>query len=510
MINRSIIFYLLGRAFHLLAAIFALPIFYASAVMNLPRISVLFFVLGSSVWFVGKIFSFLGRKIPRRFPILESSFAILIIYPLLAIFAAIPFVVTYWLSPVNALLETISDLTSTGISILPNAAPYIFRLWQSSLMWLGSLIFLIILVTILPEVSGCFGISLSLPGGQNFSPMIGQMHDMAGRVKKVYIVLTVISFVLLKLAGLNFWDALLMAMRCISTGGGDFFPGRGNIYVEYAAMFTMLIACGNFLFFHRMVYTTVPPKPKFSKIYLRRLQRYLKLLPQNISANLKQLFTNSEVKIIGAMIFFCTGIIFFVTFRRGLLFDGNECFRYAVFHIISFMSTTGICLADIEYSHDFDKFLVFVMAIIGGCIGSVTGGFKIMRVMILFKITAAEIRKTFHPHMMTSITVNGVAVPKKIVGRILAFFFLATITIFICAAILSFTGSTFSGAVSLSAVCLTTVGILPGICDSTTFLNLSPIGKFFCMLIMIIGRLEIFALLILLAGGKVRQQQRRW
>ena len=110
------------------------------------------------------------------------------------------------------------------------------------------------------------------------------------------------------------------------------------------------------------------------------------------------------------------------------------------------------------------------------------------------------VKKVMHPHMVTNIRVNKVAVPKKIVGRILGFFFLSVLTLFISSAIFSFSGTTFSEGVAMSVACLTNVGVLPGICEPSNFVNLSAGGKIFCMIILIVGRLEIFALLIFLAS----------
>ena len=179
--------------------------------------------------------------------------------------------------------------------------------------------------------------------------------------------------------------------------------------------------------------------------------------------------------------------------------------------MVSFVSTTGIVLDESAgAAHPFDKFFIFLMAVTGGCIGSVTGGFKIIRLIVLIKITAAEIRKTIHPRMMTAIKVGELPVPMHTVGRILSFFFLALLTMFICAAVLSFTGATFSEAVAMSIVCLSNVGILPGLCDAETFRTLSAAGKIFCMMILIVGRLEIFALLIAVAGLKFKRKKSNW
>ncbi len=488
-----------------------LPIAYTLIEFGAVDTTIFFVAIGLFSIITGIIFQRYGTGKFQRAPLAESATAILIMYPLLAVFGCLPFMLTGWLLPIDALLETVSDLTSAGLSILPSDAPYLLRLWQSSLMWLGSLLFLIMLVTVLPEVSGCFGISLSLQGGQNFSAIIGQMNLMSMRVIKVYAILTAVSFGAFKLSGLNTWDALLMAMRCLSTGGGDFFPTTENVYVEYAAIFVMLLACGNFLLYYRVIYTLMPPQIEFGLNYFTRLKQYFLRFKRTLIGNVQLIAANEEAKILYATIFFALLIIFARLFLQGIYFDGNEAFRRSMFSIISFISTTGISIGENpEHVHDFDKFFIFLMAVIGGCIGSVTGGFKIIRLIILVKITAAEIKKTIHPRMMTAIRVGNVPVPMHTVGRILGYFFLALITMFICAGVLSFTGPTFSQAVSMSIACLSTVGNLPGLCDADNFKNLSNFGKIFCMFILVIGRLEIFALLIAVASIKIRRKKSNW
>lgn len=508
--DKKIIFHLLGNALSAFSVTFILPIFYAAIVMKNFFTTIFFCALLFVTAVVGMTFVYLGSNHRRRLPVVESSLSMLLIYPALALIGVVPFLFFEFLSPLDAFLDTISNLTSAGISLLPASAPYILRMWQSLLMWFGSLIFLILLVTVMPEVGGCFGVNMILQKGQNFSPLFGQMLDMTKKIVKVYSVLTLLSVALFKLAGLNSWDSILLAMRCISTGGGDFFPARGNFYVEYAAIFTMLMACGNFLFFYRLIYTIPPPISGVKNNIFRRVINYFKRLKQNIFDNILNFFTNSEVKAILLTIFFGVGFIFLSIFQRDLIEDGNLAFRYAFFHVLSFMSTTGITLADVDEAHDFDRFLIFMMAIFGGCMGSVTGGLKMMRVIVLAKVLVAEVKKTMHPHMLTSIRVNKMVVPEKIVGRILGFFFLSCITLFVCSAVLSFIGSDFSKAVAMSTACLTNVGILPGICDPSDFLKLSATGKIFCMIILVVGRVEIFALLLIPAGFRFRKKNKKW
>ena len=508
--NFKMILRIQSQALLTFAATTILPILYGLYEFHMLYALVFFGTIGASALGVGIIFSRFGIGRFRRAPLAESASAVLIMYPLLAVFGALPFLLMGWLSPIDALLEAVGDLTAAGLSILPSDAPYVLRLWQSSLMWLGSLLFLIMLVTVLPEVSGCFGISLSLQGGQGFSAVIGQMNLMSLRVIKVYFVLTAVSFATFKLAGLGMWDSLLMAMRCLSTGGGDYFPSSENFYVECAAIFVMLLACGNFLLYHRVVHTLLPPRIEFSKIFVTRFKQYCARFRRTLVANAKYFFANEEIKILYLKIFFVLILLTVRMFVDDFQLDENESLHRTLFYIASFVSTTGIVLDGTEQLADFDKLFIFLMAATGGCIGSVTGGFKIVRVIILFKITATEIRKILHPRMMPAIKLGDVPVPMRTAGRILAYFFLSLMTMFICAGLLSLSGTEFSKGVSMSVACLSNVGRLPGLCGPEDFKALTRVGKLICMMIMIVGRLEIFALLIAVAGFKVRRRRSNW
>lgn len=488
-----------------------LPVLYALIEFKQLEDCLFFAIPGLITVSAGILFSHFGIGKFQRAPLPEAAAAVLLMYPTVAFFGALPFVLSGFLSPAEGFLEAVGNLTSAGLSILPADAPYILRLWQSALMWLGSLLFLIMLVSVLPEVGGCFGISLTLHGGHGFSSVIGQMNLMSFRVIKVYAALTVTSFAAFKLAGLSAWDSLLMAMRCISTGGGDFFPLQDTASVEYAAAFSMLLACGNFLLYYRAVHSLIPPPPEFKFDYFIRLKQYFSRLRRTLIPDLALILFNEETKIFCAAVLLSLLLLISHAFYHEIYLDANEVFRESFFHVVSFMSTTGIVFSEeAAQIHDFSKFFIFLMAVTGGCIGSVTGGFKLIRLIILFKITAAQVRKTVHPRMMTAVRVGSIPVPMQIAGKILAFFFLALVTMFICAAVLSFDGASFSEAVSMSVACLSTVGNLPGLCDADNFRSLSAFGKLFCTLILVIGRLEIFVLLIAVAGLKFRRKKTDW
>lgn len=508
--DKKIIFSLLSNVLISFSVMFAVPIFYAVIFARNFEFAVFFAVIGTCVFAVERVLKNLGSGHRRRLPLLSGAIAMILTYPLIALFGCLPFIYFGNLPPIDAALETVSNLTSAGLSILPQNSPYVLKLWQSVLMWFGALIFLVMLVTIMPAVSGIFGMTLSLHGGQNFSPIFGQMLGMAQRMIKVYTALTILGVMIFKLTGLDFWDSIQMAMRCVSTGGGNFFPAQGNIYAEYAAAFLMLLACGNFLFYHRLIITLPPPINAQKGNIFRRGIRYCKTLFGNFLNNVKSLMSNSEVKAISLMTLVGVLLITFSTYRQGIFSNGTEAFRMAFFHVASFLSTSGLHDENFTQLTDFSKFLIFVMATFGGCMGSVTGGLKIMRVIVLVRIAAAELTRTIHPRMVTVINVNRLSVPQEIVGRILAFFFLSCLTLFICSAALSLTYLKFSEAVAMSFACLTNLGTLPGFCEPENFLALPIAGKIFCMAILIVGRLEIFAVLILVAGLISRRNIKEW
>ncbi len=506
----KIIFNLHGNVLIAFSIIFFVPVFYAVEVMHEPDTAKIFLLTGFLTAFVGAFFVFSGKNHRRRLPAVEAALSMIFIYPLLSAIGLVPILFFDKINLIDAALDTVSNFTSSGISILPIDSPYILKLWQSLEMWFGALIFLVLTVTVMPEVGGCFGLSLSLTQGQSFSPMFGQMNNMAKRVIKIYCGMTLLSFALFNAAGLNFWDSLLMSMRCISTGGGNFFPGRENIYVQYAAAFSMLAACLNILLLYRIIFSLRPPKTNKESKTWADVANYIRRIKNNLAAKAKIFFTDSEVRTLLATIFVCVGFIFLHSLLRHPSADANRVFRYAFFHVTSFISTTGFHLTSIEHSHDFDRFMVFVTALLGGCIGSVTGGLKIIRFLILWKSAGSELEKTMHPNMITSIRINKNPVSPEIVGRVLGFFFMAAVTLFVCSALLSVVRPAFSTAVAISVACLTNTGVLPGICEPSTFLYLTNFDKFLCAVMMVAGRLEIFALLIAVAGFVAGKGVQKW
>ena len=421
-----------------------------------------------------------GEGHRQRVDLREASTIMVLLWPSLALLGFLPFWATGWLGPMDAFLEAMSDITAVSIAILPNGAPYALKFWQALLMWMGSLNFLAILVTVLPQVSGCFGMELSALRGQGFSPMMRRMKSMAKKTAIVYAALTFFSFLLFLVAGLAPWDACSMAMRCISTGGGEFFPGKGNFLVERAIMASTLLGSLRIILYWQAATRT----------------------------DFRAFWRDSEVRVF-LFLTLAAGFIVALHLHATHQYNWYQSLHYGFFHMLSFLGTTGFRAAAVEYWPDFDIFFLLLLSFVGGCMGSATGGLKIIRLLVLFKMTWAGVRRTLHPHMTTSIKVSGAPVPTKVAARILSFFFLYILVFFSSAVVLSMSGENLSSSVGMSLACLTGIGFAPGLCGPAEFMALPAPMKLFACLVMEAGRIEIFAILAMMQSSW-RDMRRKW
>ena len=387
----------------------------------------------------------------------------------------------------GAFLETVSALTTTGVSCLPldrgDILPRSFILWHSIMSWLGGLTFVIIMVTVLPQISGCFGLTLSARQSIFFSPVWNKMAQSARQGTTVYAALTMLAAALYYLAGLNPFEALLRALVSLSSGGGisvyDFIY-YDNPGLELAAGVAMLLSSMSLLLIWKAW------KLKSIGLLLRdtEIQFFLLLLT-------------------------AIGLLISVHLWLAGRYDLLSSLRYGYFAVLSFMSTNGLVSAPFWLWPSFDRYVLFVMVFVGGCIGAAAGGLKVMRLLVLLRLAWTELPRTLHPRMVTVVRVDGLPVPDKIVSRILAFFFLY-ITVFIVFSLaLSLAGINLLQAMGVAAGCLTSTGTSAALFGLGSLAVLPVWAKLLCALLMIIGRVEIFSFLILWGLGR-RNLQKRW
>lgn len=470
--SRSLLLFLLGQVTLLSGAAMLVPFFYSLGRMTAEVPAFLASLL--LVMTAGELLAHFGKHHPPRMELLDAAALLVFGWPLAALSGAVPFVLSGALGPVDALFESVSALTSTGISVLPVDAPYALQLWRSIIAWLGSLSFVVMLVTVMPAVCGSFGLVLSYEHSLSFSPLLVRMRRSAFQAARIYVGLTGVSLVLFYLAGLGPIDALSLAMMSLSTGGGADLPVfmlLDNPWLELAAILSTLLACGNFLLYRQA---------------LRR--RDFRLIWQDTELHL----------------FFLLLLLFGLVVSGHLwyagVYDLADSLRYGFFEVVSFSSTSGFMAAPVAAWPDFDRFLLLLLVFVGGCIGSLTGGLKIKRFVILFRMTLSEMKRTLHPHMVERIRVGKETVSMRIVGNILCYFFLHFAVFYVFTALLSLSDITLPEAVGLGVGMLSSVGTASGLYGFDTYANLAPGFKLLCCFFMLVGRMEIFTLLLWLGG----------
>ena len=318
--------------------------------------------------------------------------------------------------------------------------------------------------------------------GKHHPPRM-ELMDAAALLVFLWPVAAAVSAVPFVLSGaLGPIDALSLAMMSLSTGGGADLPvfmREGNPWLELAAILSMLLACGNFL------------------LYRQALRR----------RDFRLIWQDTELRL-----FFLLLLLFSLAVSAHLwyagVYDLADSLRYGFFEVISFSSTSGFMAAPVAAWPDLDRFLLLLLVFIGGCIGSLTGGLKIKRLVILFRMTLSEMKRTLHPHMVERIRVGKETVSMRIVGNILCYFFLQLAVFYVFTALLSLSDITLPEAVGLGVGMLSSVGTASGLYGFDTYANLAPGFKLLCCFFMLVGRMEIFALLLWLGGRAAAEH--RW
>ncbi len=436
---------------------------------------------------LGLGFIWLGRDHKRQINVWESALFMVLVWPLFSLLGMMPYVLTGILTnPVDAFFESVAAITTTGLSCLDYARPDMLPsmiLWHSIMNWLGGLNFIIILSTVLPQVSGCFGLTLSARQSIFFSPVWNKMAESARQGFGVYASLTALSFFLYLLAGLEPFSALMRAMMTLSSSGSAeprAFLTYGSLSLEVAAGLSMFMAGLN---------------PLLCWKAWDRL-------------NLRLMLRDTELQAYTALLFISGGLIAWNLFRTGV-YDASDSLRYGFFQAMSFLSTSGFVSAPCWDWPDFSRVLLFALVFVGGCIGSAGGGLKVMRFLVLMRMAVTEVRHTLHPHMVVSIKIDGLPVPMKIVGRILTFFFLFMSLFILSSIVISLSGMSLMQAMGVAAGCLTSAGSTADLFGMDDFSAAPAWLELFCSFIMIIGRIEIFSFFVLLDGG-IRSIGRHW
>ncbi len=404
----------------------------------------------------------------------------------MVIFGMLPYVFTHSVSTISdALFETMSGYTATGATVINDieSLPKSIVLWRSLTHWMGGMGIIVLAIAILPllGIGGMQLFSAEAPvlGGDKLHPRIS---DTAKRLWLIYVGLTAANTILLSLSGMPVFDAINHGMSTMASGG---FSTKNTSLVfwndipqiQYITVFFMFLAGSNFI-----------------------------LLYYAMKGKFKRVFSDTEFRwyagFIGA---FALIVLLSIIRQEAYVATGlstwsvwEQSFRHALFQVVAVITTTGLVTADFTAWSPFVTMLFFGLMFLGGSTGSTSGGVKVMRHLILIKNGFLEFKRALHPNAILMVRLNKVTIEQSIVYHVLAFFILYMILFIIGAGVLSVLGLDFTSAIGGAAASLGNVG--PGLGNvgpASTYASLPTLAKWWCSLLMLIGRLELFTVLIL-------------
>ena len=392
------------------------------------------------------------------------------------------------LGSANLFFETMSGYTTTGSTILDDVEglPMSIIFWRSMTHWLGGMGIIVLAIALLPllGIGGMQLFSAEAPGvsGDKIHPRIS---DTAKRLWMIYVGLTFVETILLNIAGMSFFDALNNSMSNIASGGfstkNESIAYWNNIpIIQYIIIFFMFLAGTNFI-----------------------------LIYFGLIGKIKKIFKNTEFKwyvsLLTIFVLIATVVLYISVDLSETAVDHPEVygkfessFRHALFQVVAIVTTTGFITGDFVSWGSFLTMFFFGIMFLGGSSGSTSGGVKVLRHLILIKNGLLEFKRSLHPNAIIPLRHNNTVVEKPIVIHVLAFFILYLILFIIGAGVLSIMGLDFISAIGSAASSIGNVG--PALGDfgpTNSFNSLPDLGKYWCAFLMLVGRLELFTVLIL-------------
>jgi len=463
----------------LILSVFLLSAFVVSLYYGEP-ISTNFLLPIAICLMLGLLGLLLGRNSIAHLGKREGSLIVTSTWLLFSLVGMLPFLLSGSIVGVpNAFFETMSGFTTTGASILNNIEelPKSILFWRSMTHWIGGLGIIAISMALLPMFSFAgmqiFSAEATGPTKDKIHPKIS---ETAKRLLLIYIVLTLTETILLRIAGMGWFDALCHSFGTIATGGFSTKQASIGHYnsplIEYIIIFFMIFSGVNFALYYFLI------KAKFSK-----------------------LIKNEELKLYLLLIAVFAVLLFIIqidTNTKHTFYTLEKYFRNSLFVATSTISTTGYTIVDYNTWPVFSWYIIIIIMLIGSSAGSTAGGMKVVRVLLVFKYMYYEFKRFIHPNAVLPVRYNEHALFDNIIARVLAFMMLYFSLIILGSAVLSLTGLGFIESFSGMITCLSDVG--PGlgtIGPAYNFSHLTDFSKLFLALVMLIGRLEIFTVLLI-------------
>jgi trk system potassium uptake protein TrkH len=477
MVNFPLIYKIIGSLLFLLGTMLAIcvaiSLYYGEDDM-LPFLTATLLTVSA-----GFVFKYMGRNATNNLSRRDSYFLVTASWVIFTFFGMQPFLIGGYIPSVtDAFFETMSGFTTTGATILDDVEwlPHGILYWRTQTQWIGGLGIVFFTIAILPSMVGSG--SVKVFSAEATGPMRSKMHPrlstMAKWIWTIYLGLTIACVLSFYACGMSWFDSINYAMTTTATGGfathNDTTTYFNSPAIEYVSVLYQFLAGINFAMLYMAIF-------KFK---------------------VGNLFRSSEFKLYIFIIVSATVFIAYLLITRNG-YGLERAFRSSLFHVVSFMTTTGIFNDDAAMWPRITWIVLGCLMFIGACSGSTTGGFKCIRLVMVFKVLRNEFRRILHPNAILPVKVNGQTVSQQKLSTLLAFFAIFTFMVLITATLMVMAGIDYTNSTVISLSCISNVGasLSTEIGPVLTWGELPIHIKWTCSFLMLVGRLEIMSVLVL-------------
>ena len=479
--DTKIVRYILCRMLGVEAALLLVPVLVA--VIYQEKCGIVFLI---PIVILCLLFWVVGRKRPEHGQIYgkEGMVIVALAWILWSLFGAMPFTLSGYIpSYVDAFFETVSGFTTTGSSIIPDVEvlPHCLLFWRSFTHWIGGMgvLVFVLVVTSLDRKNSMHLMRAEVPGPEK-DKLVPKAMSTARILYGMYLTLTVIEMVFLVIGGMNLFDSMIFSFGSAGTGGfsnyADSVAHFNSAYIDGVITVFCALFGVNFALFYFM-----------------------------ILGDFKSILKNEELRTYILLIAGATAAIMLNI--HSLYPTIGKSFRYAVFQVVTVITTTGYSTADFAQWPMFSKAVLMMLTVIGACASSTGGGIKVSRLLVGIKCVKREIVQMAHPKSVGIIRIGGKKVSSDVL-RTIYIYFIAYVGILIGSVVL-ISLDNFDFETTFSAVLTTLGNVGPGMAQvgpMGNFAEFSPLSKLILCFDMLAGRLEIFPFLVLFTAPAWRRK----
>ena len=431
--------------------------------------------------FAGAVLKFWGRKAENRLSRRDAYLLVSLVWIIYSLFATLPFLLGGYLhSFTDAYFEAMSGFTTTGATIIDDVEvlPHGILTWRSLTQWVGGLGIVFTVIALIPSVAGGSG-SIRVFGAESTGPIKTKLQPKLSTSVRfiwlVYLALSVACFLSYKVFGMDWFDAANFTMSSVATGGFSTYNDSTEYFhspsLEYVTTFFCFLSGTN-----------------FTLLYLTIFKR-----------KWKSMFKDSDFRFYIIIVLLATAFIMCeLIFRNHYALE--HAFRSAIFQVVSFITTTGLFNDNAGVWPHVTWVVLAVCMFFGACSGSTTGGLKCVRCVMILKVLKNELMQRLHPNAVLPLKISGTNIPDKQRVSLLAFVTAYLLLFFIFAFVIIASGVDNTNAITICLSCLSNVGPTLGteIGPTMSWAQLPAFIKWFCSFMMLVGRLEIFTVIVVL------------